>query len=58
MACCAIRELLATSPCRTIGTALLKYDDAPLKDAVDTLAIPKDSWLHEEAILGTIRSSL
>ncbi|MCA2968235.1 MAG: hypothetical protein INH43_06950 [Acidobacteriaceae bacterium] len=51
------RELLTTSPCRTIGTALLKYDDAPLIDAVDTLAIPKDSWLHEEAILGTIEAA-
>ena len=50
-------ELLSDQPCETLGTALLRGDSSPLNDAIECLAIPKDSWVMGEAIFAQIKAA-
>lgn len=49
--------LLTDQPCETFGTALLRGDSTELRDATESLAIPSDSWVLEEAIIAQMRAS-
>jgi hypothetical protein len=43
-------NLLGPDPCKKYGTALLQGDASSLRSAVESLAIPTDSWVMQEAI--------
>ena len=48
--------LLADQPCEKFGAALLRGDSAELRDAMESLAIPSDSWVLEEAVIAQMQS--
>ena len=48
--------LLSEQPCAKFGKALLKGDSSELRDAMETLAIPSDSWVLEEAIFAQMQA--
>ena len=50
-------ELLTNQPCDKFGADLLKGDSSKLNDAMDGLAIPKTSWVLEEAVLAQISAA-
>lgn len=43
-------ELLTNQPCDKFGADLLKGDSSQLNDAMEGLAIPKTSWVLEDAV--------
>lgn len=43
--------LLSDKPCEHLGAALLRGDSSELREAMDSLAIPSDSWVLEEAVI-------
>jgi len=43
--------LLSDQPCDQFGAALVRGDSSGLREAMDELAIPSDSWVPEEAII-------
>jgi hypothetical protein len=47
--------LLSEQPCEHFGAALLRGDSSELREAMDSLAIPSDSWVLEEAVIAQIR---
>jgi hypothetical protein len=46
--------LLSDQPCEHFGAALLRGDSSELREAMDSLAIPSDSWVLEEAVFAQI----
>jgi len=48
--------LLTDQPCDKFGAALLRGDSSELRDAMESLAIPSDSWVLEEAVIAQIRA--
>lgn len=48
--------LLTEQPCEKFGAALLRGDTAELRDAMEALAIPSDSWVLEEAVIAQMRA--
>ena len=48
--------LLTDQPCKKFGAALLRGDSTELRDAMDSLAIPSDSWVLEEAVIAQMRA--
>lgn len=48
--------LLTEQACDKFGAALLRGDTAELRDAMETLAIPSDSWVLEEAVIAQMRA--
>ena len=48
--------LLSEQPCEHFGTALLDGDSSGLREAMENLAIPSDSWVLEEAVIAQIRA--
>ncbi len=50
-------ELLTNQPCDEFGVDLLKGDSSKLNDAMDGLAIPKTSWVLEEAVLAQMSAA-
>jgi len=49
-------DLLSRHPCDRYGKALLYEDSSPLKEVVEALAIPQDSWVMEEVMYARIRA--
>jgi hypothetical protein len=47
-------QLLTENPCHQYGPAMLRGDLSGLRDAIDGLAIPQESWVFEEAIVSHI----
>lgn len=50
-------ELLSDEPCKKFGAALLRGDSSELNAAMEGLAIPKDSWVLEEAVFAQISAA-
>ncbi len=50
-------DLLSDEPCGKIGAALLVGDASGLNDAINSLAIPRSSWVPVKAILEQIRAA-
>jgi hypothetical protein len=48
--------LLSEHPCEDFGAALLRGDSSGLREAMDSLAIPSDSWVLEEAVIAQMRA--
>ncbi|MCF8209802.1 MAG: hypothetical protein K9K38_10420 [Rhodoferax sp.] len=48
--------LLSEQPCERFGAALLRGDSSELREAMDSLAIPSDSWVVEEAVIAQMRA--
>jgi len=48
--------LLSAQPCERFGAALLRGDSSELQDARESLAIPLDSWVVEEAVIAQMRA--
>lgn len=48
--------LLSEQPCEQFGADLLRGDSAQLQDAIESLAIPRDSWLPEETVVAHLRA--
>jgi len=48
--------LLTDQPCEKFGAALLRGDSTELRDAMESLAIPSDSWVLEEAVIAQMRA--
>lgn len=48
--------LLKDQPCEQFGAALLRGDSSELRDAMESLAIPSDSWVLEEAVIAQMRA--
>lgn len=48
--------LLGEQPCEQFGAALLRGDSSGLREAMESLAIPSDSWVLEEAVIAQIRT--
>ena len=48
--------LLTDQPCEKFGAALLRGDSTDLRDAMESLAIPSDSWVLEEAVIAQMRA--
>lgn len=48
--------LLSDHPCDRFGEALLRGDSSELQDARESLAIPLDSWVVEEAVIAQMRA--
>lgn len=48
--------LLSDQPCDKFGAALLRGDTSELQDAKESLAIPLDSWVVEEAVIAQMRA--
>jgi hypothetical protein len=48
--------LLSEHPCEHFGAALLRGDSSELSEARDSLAIPSDSWVLEEAVIAQMRA--
>ena len=49
-------SLLTDQPCEKFGAALLRDDSTELRDAMESLAIPSDSWVLEEAVIAQMRA--
>lgn len=50
-------NLLGPELCERYGPSLLQGDTAPLRSAIESLAIPTDSWVMQEAVYSQIRSA-
>jgi hypothetical protein len=50
-------NLLGSNPCERYGPSLLEGNTAPLRSAVESLAIPTDSWVMQEAVLSQMKSA-
>jgi hypothetical protein len=50
-------ELLSSQPCDKFGKALLVGDFSELNEAMETLAIPNESWVLSEAILAQMKAT-
>ncbi|RUQ40668.1 MAG: hypothetical protein EKK69_04795 [Candidatus Competibacteraceae bacterium] len=50
-------NLLGADPCGKYGPALLQGDTASFRSALETLAIPTDSWILQEAIYSQMRTA-
>jgi hypothetical protein len=50
-------NLLGSDPCEKYGPALLQGDTSSLNSAVESLAIPTDSWVRQEAVYSRMRSA-
>lgn len=50
--------LLTDQPCVKFGVALLRGDTTELRDARESLAIPLDSWVMEEAVIAHMRGGV
>ena len=50
-------QLLTESPCDGFGAELLKGNTKALNDALDGLAIPRNSWVVEEAVYAQIKAA-
>lgn len=48
--------LLTDQPCEKFGAALLRGDSAELRDAMESLVIPSDSWVLEEAVIAQMKA--
>ena len=48
--------LLTDKPCEKFGAALLRGDSAELRDAMESLVIPSDSWVLEEAVIAQMQA--
>ena len=48
--------LLSEQPCEQFGEGLLRGDSSGLREAMENLAIPSDSWVLEEAVIAQIRA--
>ena len=48
--------LLTDQPCDKFGAALLRGDSSELRDAMESLAIPSDSWVLEESVFAQMRA--
>jgi len=48
--------LLSEQPCEHFGAALLRGDSSGLREAMDNLAIPSDSWVLEETVIARMRA--
>ena len=48
--------LLSDRPCDAFGAALMRGDPSGLREAMESLAIPKDSWVMEEAVVAQMRA--
>jgi hypothetical protein len=48
--------LLTDQPCDKFGASLLRGESGELRDAMETLAIPSDSWVLEEAVIAQMRA--
>lgn len=48
--------LLTEQPCDKFGAALLRGDTSELRDAMESLAIPSDSWVLEESVIAQMRA--
>lgn len=48
--------LLSEQPCEHFGADLLRGDSSELREAIDGLAIPSDSWVIEEAVIAQMRA--
>lgn len=48
--------LLTNQPCDKFGASLLRGDSSELRDAMESLAIPADSWVLEEAVIAQMRA--
>lgn len=48
--------LLSEQPCDHFGTALLRGDSGELREAMESLAIPANSWVLEEAVIAQMRA--
>ncbi len=51
-------ELLTNQPCDKFGADLLKGDSSKLNDAMEGLAIPKTSWVLEEAVFAQMSAAV
>lgn len=51
-------DLLTNQPCDKFGADLLKGDSSKLNDAMDGLAIPKTSWVLEEAVFAQMSAAV
>jgi len=51
-------ELLTNRPCDKFGADLLKGDSSKLNDAMEGLAIPKTSWVLEEAVFAQMSAAV
>ncbi len=50
-------ELLTNQPCDKFGSDLIKGDSSKLNDAMEGLAIPKTSWVLEEAVFAQMSAA-
>jgi len=50
-------ELLSEHPCEKLGAAILRGDASPLNDAIDSLAIPQESWVMDEAVFAQMKAA-
>ena len=50
-------ELLGNEPCSKFGADLLRGDPSGLEDAIESLAIPRNSWVLEEAIFAHVKAA-
>ena len=48
--------LLSEQPCEHFGASLLRGDSNELQDAVQSLGIPLNSWVQEEAVIAHMRA--
>lgn len=48
--------LLGPKPCEHFGAALLRGDASELREAMESLTIPPDSWVLEEAVIAHMRA--
>lgn len=49
-------EVLTAQPCDRYGDDLLRGDSSSLKEVIEGLSIPQNSWLPEEAIMSLLRA--
>ena len=50
-------DLLTSQPCDKFGKALLAGDASGLNEAMESLGIPKDSWVLEEAVFAQMKAA-
>lgn len=48
--------LLSDRPCDAFGAALMRGDPSGLPEAMESLSIPQDSWVMEEAVVAQMRA--
>lgn len=50
-------ELLSDQPCKNFGQALLQGDSAEFNHALESLAIPRDSWVMADAVFAQMKAA-